>query len=146
GRKIARYSTAVYASQDYLASHDLSDTESISWIGWDEGIAKPQWVLDSDYPAARVWHQLNESMIQMEAAKAGMGLAMIPCILGDPEPSLQRVPPGKAESKYDVWILTHSDLRNIARVRTFTRFVVDSVADYLHLIEGCPIDDSPTFF
>lgn len=136
GRKIAVYSTAIYASKKYIAKHDLSDADSISWVGWDENIARPQWILNSDFPNTRVWHQINDPVIQLEAAKAGMGLVMIPCFLGDVEPLLQRVSQGLSEPKHDVWILSHSDLRNTARVRTFTRFVAEATKDYLHTLEG----------
>jgi hypothetical protein len=35
-------------------------------------------------------------------AKVGMGLAVLPCFMGDSEPELARVPPGKPEPAWDI--------------------------------------------
>ena len=69
-------------------------------------------------------------------AKAGMGLAMLPCFMGDSEPEFARVPPGKPGPDWDIWILTHEDLRTTARVRAFMDFMAEAFHRHRDLLEG----------
>ena len=66
-------------------------------------------------------------MIAMvSAVRAGMGVGRLPCFLGDPDPDLVRVP-GLEPTRYlDIWVLTHPDLKNVARIRAFLRFAADA--------------------
>lgn len=52
--------------------------------------------------------------------KAGIGLAFLPCGYADRDPGLRRLRPPEPGFGMDVWVLTHADLRNTARVRAFT--------------------------
>lgn len=140
GRRLVRSAKAVYASDDYLTRHDpISDPESLTWIGWGDTVRYPRWVKESNFPQAPVNHRVNDAIGQVEAAKAGMGISMMPCHLGDLEPTLRRLPPGEAMPGYDLWILTHEDLRRTARVRTFLDFMSAAILAHRDLLEGrCP--------
>jgi len=71
------------------------------------------------------------------AAKAGIGLAALPCYLGDPEPELIRALPNLlAEPTAELWIVTHADLKNTARVRAFFDVVGGRLAKQRDLFEG----------
>ena len=105
GRKVIRYHCANYASHTYLATHDLSaDTHDAHWIGWNSPTSYPDWVRNSEFPHIPVRGRLNNAMAQLAAAKAGLGIARLPCYIGDPEPTLRRAPPGETEPCHDVWI------------------------------------------
>lgn len=49
----------------------------------------------------------------------GLGLALLPCSLGDEAEELECVPVEYTEPGQDVWVLSHVDLRATARVRIF---------------------------
>ena len=70
------------------------------------------------------------------AAHAGIGVAALPCYLGDADARLQRVGAPLKEMEAPLWLLTHPDLRRVARIRT----VLDVLANHLvaerALIEG----------
>ncbi|WP_299618265.1 LysR family transcriptional regulator [Pelagibius sp.] len=137
GRKIITYARATYASRAYLAEHDpVAEPDSVTWIGWDDRSRHPRWVRETPFPGAPVRGRLNNAMVQLAAAKAGMGLAMLPCFMGDTEPDLRRVPPGKPEPAWDIWILTHEDLRATARVRAFMDFMAEAFLGHRDLLEG----------
>lgn len=141
GRRLVRSAKAIYASEAYLARHDpIGDPGSLTWIGWGDTVRYPRWVRESDFPQASVNHRVNDAIGQAEAAKAGMGMSMMPCHLGDLEPTLRRLPPGEAMPAYDLWILTHEDLRRTARVRAFLDFMSSAILAHRDLLEGrCPI-------
>ena len=137
GRKVITFARAAYASRDYLARHDPQHApESVTWIGWDDSTRHPRWVRATTIPNAPVRGRMNNAMVQLAAAKAGMGLAMLPCFMGDTEPELRRVPPGRPETAWDIWILTHEDLRATARVRAFMDFMAAAFLDHRDLLEG----------
>lgn len=140
GRKVGCYHCANYASVDYLAIHALPEnTEGAYWIGWDAPTPYPDWVRKSDFPHIPVRGRFNNAIAQLAAAKAGLGLARIPCFLGDPEPTLKRVPPGQSAPCHDVWILTHKDLISTVRIQTFMDCMSKAFQQKQDLLEGrCP--------
>ena len=137
GRRLVKYARAIYASEEYLARHDVvSGTEKLEWIGWNDTVTKPQWVRESPYPDAVVRHRVPNTMAHLEAARNGMGICMLPCFIGDTEPTLRRLPPGHAEPDREIWLVTHEDLRRTARVRHFMDFVADAILAKRDLLEG----------
>ena len=79
------------------------------------------------------------TLIQLAATKSGMGMAILPCFLGDTESDLRRVPPGTETPGQDIWLLTHEDLRHTARVRLFIDFMAKAILAKKDLLEGrCP--------
>ena len=142
GRRLVKYARSIYASKEYLARCDGTGApERLNWIGWDDKVANPQWVRESPYPDAAVRHRVPNTMAHLEAARNAMGICMLPCFIGDTEPALKRLPPGDAEPDREIWLLTHEDLRNTARVRRFKDFMAAAILAKKDLLEGrCPRD------
>jgi len=72
----------------------------------------------------------------MNAAKEGLGVAPLPCFIGDNEKKLVRIMEPPPELTSELWVLTHSDLRNTARVRTLFTFLHESFKAQKDLFEG----------
>jgi DNA-binding transcriptional LysR family regulator len=108
-------------------------------IGWEEtisGIAAADW-LTRAVPAAAFVYRTNSLVNQLSAAKAGIGLALLPCYLGDGEPDLARATRKPvSDLAGELWIVTHADLKNTARVRAFFDLVGDGLARERRLFEG----------
>ena len=109
-------------------------------IGWEEGTAgvnAAEW-LAGIAPTEAVVYRTNSLVNQFVAARASMGLAVLPCYLGDPEPGLARALPGgpvPALSR-ELWMVTHQDLRRTARVRTFFNTLAEGIEADRALVEG----------
>ena len=130
GRRILTYAKSIYASKKYLANHDItSSPASAHWIGWDDDMPIPLWIKNSEFPTSPIKHQVNHIMVQLSAAKAGLGMSVLPCFIGDPEPLLQRLPGACARPSRDIWLLTHRDLHKTARVRVFTEFMAEAIRE-----------------
>ena len=119
GTELTAVYCANYASTDYLRNHDLSNTQSAHWVGWGEPDTQPEWVLSSQYPKLTTHHKINEPLAQFYAAKASLGLTMLPCFMCDNEPTLQRTPQNIRWHRFDLWMLSHPDLRDTNRFRAF---------------------------
>lgn len=63
----------------------------------------------------------NSVAAALSAATAGMGLAPLPCGLADLEPDLVWIAPLPEDFTLDLWLLTHEDLRQTARIYARTR-------------------------
>lgn len=132
GRKVAEVAFAVYgvkALAAQLASKRAS-LETLDWVGFDESIAHigaARW-LAARVPSERVVHRSNSILAIEEAARAGLGLAVIPCYQGERAPNLVRVSDTIPEAMTPIWLLTHRDLRRVARVRVFLDFMAEAIA------------------
>jgi len=143
GRKLADVAWTVYGAPAYLKDHGAltrpADLRAHAVIGWDEmatGINAAEW-LAAAAPVSAVVYRTNSLINQFAAAKAGIGLAVLPCYLGDPDPELTRAwPKPLPELARELWIVTHADLRRTARVRAFFDVVGEGLAGERALFEG----------
>lgn len=69
-------------------------------------------------------------------AAAGGGLAVLPCCLGDQSKELVRVTPPMDDMLTSLWVLTHEDVRNAARVKAFNEFMSRGLRGKTDLMEG----------
>ncbi len=140
GRSAARLGFAVYGSPAYLSGRSDAPLEAQDWLGPDESLAHTAvagW-LRAQVPPARIRFRSNSLVVLYQAARAGLGLALLPCFLADPDPGLRRQTPPLPGVENELWLLTHADLRRTARVRAFLDFLHDALAGQRPLLEGRP--------
>lgn len=129
-RKLTEYELGLYASQDYLATNpaikstaDVSAHRFISYI--DDLIYSPE--LEYAHfvsPDLRPAIKSSNLIAQLNSTIAGAGLCVLPCFIANSEPHLVRVLPDFRLIR-TFWLLLHSDLRNIARVRVTADFIAE---------------------
>ncbi len=139
GRRLVRYSKTIYAAPDVAKSLDPASGASDeygAWIGWHGGDGDTSWVRGTPYPHVPVRHNLPNHALQIEMARAGAGLTMLPCFLGDREPGLVRVPGANPVPDHSIWMLSRADLRRTARVQAFIDFITAAILDHRALLEG----------
>ena len=128
GRKLVTIKNCYYASDAYLEENDPGRPNSTArWIGWDDFERFPAWVKASPFPHLPIYGRLNDVLLQAEAARCGLGLTVLPCFFGDRVAGLRRIPNCEPYLSYDLWMLTHPDLRDAARMRTFRAFATEAV-------------------
>jgi DNA-binding transcriptional LysR family regulator len=142
GRKLADVAWTVYGATSAgskRASVTPADLKNHALIGWDDdaaGINAAEW-LAAMAPASSFVYRTNSLVNQLNAAKAGIGFAVLPCYLGDREPGIARVlPQPVSELATELWMVTHSDLRRTARVRAFFDVVGERLSADRALFEG----------
>lgn len=139
GLRVIRYRKAIYAAPAYLTTAEDGcrfDPDTHCWIGWGEGQPHPGWTRDTPFPDLPVRHRLFSNILQLEAAREGLGLALLPCFLGDAEPGVVRVPGTVTLDGKSIWLLYHDDLRRTARVRTLIDHLAPAIRRHRRLIEG----------
>ncbi len=156
GRKLADVAWTVYGARELLQLRaggggplagpaDLARRPVIGWAEGASGINAADWIA-AIVPAEAVAYRVSSVVNQLVAARAGIGLAVLPCYLGDTEPGLVRALPAPVpELTRELWIVTHTDLRHTARVRAFFDVVGGGIAAERALIEGeAPAGDTGT--
>jgi DNA-binding transcriptional LysR family regulator len=129
GRRICKFRFALYGSRAYLAKHRHTDLEDHQWILTEESFEQlpaPLWK-KKERTAARIAFTSNNVMVTIAAAQEGLGVAPLPCFLGDQQRGLVRLGGPLETLTMDLWILTHPDLRFTARVKALTRYLADAL-------------------
>lgn len=116
------------ASRDQLGGHDVLVYETIG------GMPGFEWLREAPH-GGRVAFRANDPVALVGAATAGLGLCAVPCLLGDGEPVLVRVPSLGFES-CDLFLVTPQDVKALARVKQVSAFVVSVLERHRHAIEG----------
>ena len=122
-RKLASWPMGLYASADYLARQG-EPVPGSGFAGHDLVMYEPYWrdralptLVDEGIDLGRVVAAVNSSMMVRRAIAEGLGIGEIPIDMGERD-GLARIWPSRERSApYEVWMVTHKDLRHTARVR-----------------------------
>jgi DNA-binding transcriptional LysR family regulator len=140
GRRVGRLAFAVYAASGPSA-REPGDSD---WIGYGSAHGPLSRSLARWWPQMRQVFRTNSIIAAHAAARAGMGLAALPCVLADCDPELVRAASLPEDFMLDLWLLTHEDLRHTARVRIFLDFMAAALVADADLLEGrCPCKTKP---
>lgn len=140
-RKVGVQRYGLYGSTDYLAKRQRSDAgkfdadEFITWTDSYADLPAARWVnaiLQGRVPAVRT----SSLYGQYSAAVAGLGLAVLPCFVGDRHDQLRRLDCEADTVFQDLWLVMHSDLRASSRLRVVADFLVDLLRDNTAKLEG----------
>lgn len=134
-RQVAVAGWAVYCSRRYAAAHgtprDLLELRNHPLVRL-EGPAGA-WLADN-VDNAQIVCRSNSLPNLSTMLKTGIGVAGLPCIVGDSEPELVRCFPVSFD--HPVWIVYHEKLRGEAHVRAFLDFTTAHVVARRALLAG----------
>lgn len=116
-RKVGRLAYALYvrrgSKETRLIAHKRNP-KPVSQAGWIEAQA----------PARGIALRLNDLHLRFEAARQGLGRSLLPCHLGDGEPTLVRADAPVATLDETIYMLVHRSRRRDPAIRT----VMDALA------------------
>lgn len=130
-RKLSDYALCLYASPIYLAragtpAHAANLADGHRLIGYipDLIYAPELGYLDEVGTGLEVALRSSSINAQHQLIAAGGGIGVLPCFIGDGDPLLVRILPERRIIR-SFWLTRHKDTANLARVRTFTAWLVD---------------------
>lgn len=126
-RKIGVMAFGLYAHRSYA---HLATPERWEFITWDQAFADSpaqSWLLGIANGRSVVC-ELTYSSEHLVAVRAGVGVAGLPCFIGERDPDLVRIDERAPYFARDIWLLVHNDLRKTPAVRAVMDFVVDAVS------------------
>ncbi len=130
-RRLATLATAPYAA----APMALPDAD---WLAPDDSLshlASARWIAAQVRPH-RVVYRASSLVALAAAARTGLGVALLPCCLGDRDRALVRIGDPMDELDASLWLLTHPDLRRAARIRAFLDFIAPRIVALRPTLEG----------
>lgn len=144
GRRLCRIESTVYYSRQ-LHNVRLDQLEAYPWIAGDASLAhldSSKWLRQQGLERATVIRTGSHVNV-LHLLKSGAGLGVLPCYLGDLEPSLCRLMPPRKDWRSDLWLLTRADLRHVPRIKKLFDAVYDGSRALVPLFEGqAPVDES----
>lgn len=138
GRRLARIAWALYGRAEDVAAPGQDPVAQANWVGLGEsmGSLKATQFLQKSVAPERIAARVNSVLALAEAVEAGLGIAHMPCFIGDVRPGLRRFAPPEASFASTLWMLTHPDLRRAPRVRALMDFLAPAIAPLRDLLEG----------
>ena len=140
-RKLGESGWSLYASPAYLARRprprDPDDLAGHDLIGYDAALAampSAKWI-EARAAGAAIVLRSREMTEMVAAALSGAGLAVLPCMLGDAEPALERLT-DRVVATRALSLVYRREARLSAGVRAVIRFVIDTVRGQASLISG----------
>lgn len=128
-RRIARWPVGLFASRDYVDAHGVPAPGS-AFEGHDLVVYQPylqghkdMTLVSEPLGRGRIVSSLSSGLLVRRAIAAGLGLGEIPVYMGERDGLVRLWPERTRPVPYDVWLVTHADLRHTARVRV----VIDEI-------------------
>lgn len=119
GKHIGPVDFCVYGAKAYLKKARANSLAEHAWLALDEsqsGHRTLRW-LEKFKPLSEVGLRMNSFGGLRQACVDGLGLAMLPVLLGDSSSALARLGATEPECGTDLWLLTHPDLRDTVRIK-----------------------------
>lgn len=131
-RKLVDYSLGLYGSPDYLAERgtpkSLDGLQNHRLIGYVEDLVfSPSLHFSVEMP--RHWEagfEVSSAVGQTEAVRAGAGIGILHDFAARNDPGLVHILPEKSIRRA-YWMVYHESVRDLARVRTVTDFISETV-------------------
>jgi DNA-binding transcriptional LysR family regulator len=137
-RRLPDTAWSAYCSSAYAKEHGQPETpEALDGhlvVGMEGRMASlpfPLWLARMT-PKSVVAARSNSLTNLVSALKAGLGVAMLPCFIGDIESDLERCLPPVAELNSETWLILREDLKHTPHVHAFTDFI----SAYLQRLHG----------
>jgi DNA-binding transcriptional LysR family regulator len=128
-RKLTDYRLGLYASPAYLAKtaplRNRDDLAVHQWIGYVDDLLFSQELLflNSFCRSPQVAFRSTSVVAQQEAAKAGLGIAVLPLYMAEQDKALVRVLPAETIQR-SYWISTRRELHKSVRLRVVWDFLL----------------------
>jgi DNA-binding transcriptional LysR family regulator len=125
GRKVGEIRYAVYGARGQAPVASIAALAEHSWLGLDESLshlAIARW-RDTHFTNARARVRFNSLAPLLNAVGEGLGIAILPIFAADRHDTLARLTTVLEEPRMKLWVLSHGDTRDNARVRALAQYL-----------------------
>lgn len=134
-RRIGAVGYGLYAARSYLRKVKARDW---AYIGYNESfghIDLHHW-LRAQAKGRPLAFTTNDMTSLYQAARAGMGITVLPHYLGSSDPLLRRVPSETPAADREMWLVVHPDLRRAPRIRAVMDYLIALFTRDRRLLQG----------
>ncbi len=139
GKRVTTVSSAIYGSPEYIEQLRKHGGEP-QWLGVECCGFHKSWTKQAcgDQPHR---FYVDDTLLTQAALREGIGVSILPCFMGDPDPALARYTEPQPEWDLGLWILLHPDLKRTARVLVFRDHMMEAIKAQSDLFEGRQISE-----
>ncbi len=136
-RRLASVAYGVYTASSAAGdSFTRSNRGNWHWIGLINE-AHNRLLFGTAFPQVQFKHRVDSMAAMQSMARNGIGVTVLPCYIGDRDEGLRRaVAEVFMDSKLDLTILSHPDIRSVYRIRLFADYISDIIMSDADLFEG----------
>jgi len=134
GKRVVTVVSTVYGSREYL-QHIRRQKSEPKWIGVECCDFHKSWTKQACGQQPQNFY-CSDAFLTLAAIREGLGVAYLPCFIGDKNPELERYCEPDPSHNLGLWILFHPDLKGTARVRAFRDHMSESINEIKSLFEG----------
>ena len=131
GTRVGTYCEAAYATKKYLTKHKRGSAHTWLYPGSYRFDAKIHPPYRGELTPLVT---LPDPDTQRAAAIRHLGVATLPCIIGEPDATLVRI--SDVVKRASIWLLTHQDARGNRRMQLFRDFLIDALRANEAILEG----------
>lgn len=138
GHRVGELRHAVYVQREKAQRARRAALDQQPWIALDESAAGSQalrWLAQL-LPLERVSLRFSGLLMVRSACAQGLGLAVLPCFLGDADPHLVRMGEPVVACDSELWLLSHPELRETVRVKALRQWLMKALSARADLLAG----------
>jgi DNA-binding transcriptional LysR family regulator len=133
-RRIGAIRFGLYASHEY-AKRPTDEWEFIAYDSALDHVSHQRW-LRTYLDGRPIVFETSDVVGQQGAARNGVGVALLPTMVGDGDSALVRIDEGSAPPETPLWLVTYPDLRRTPAVKAVMAFLVECVEREPHFSDG----------
>jgi DNA-binding transcriptional LysR family regulator len=129
---------AVYAQREKARRFRRVALDQQPWIALDDSAAGSHalvWLAQL-LPLEQVTLRFSGLLMVRAACAQGLGLAVLPCFLGDTEPGLIRMGDPVPQCDSELWLLSHPELRETVRVKSLRQWLLTALSAQADFLAG----------
>ncbi|AUT65172.1 LysR family transcriptional regulator [Paraburkholderia terrae] len=122
-RRVASWEVGLFASPEYLRRHG-EPAPGERFAGHDLVVYQPYFAkarvpefLGEPLTDGRIVARLNTNLTLRAALRAGLGISPLPVPMAERDGLVRIWPDRSNDARYEIWLVTHQDLRHTARIR-----------------------------
>lgn len=139
GNRMLTAASTIFGSREYLKKIKQLAVEP-KWIGVNCCVFHKTWTKQYCSHQSHNFYS-DDTLLTLAAIKEDLGVAYLPCFLGDADPLLERYAEPEEQHDLGLWILLHPDLKRTARVLAFRDYMIKSIQEKRGLFEGRLADE-----
>ena len=134
-RRIGSFGWCLYASPDYLRRignpRKPEELSKATFLAFDRDERWPNALRELGLTVTRAnFGVITENhLVHWEFVKQGIGIGVMPAVIGDAEPSVTRALDSFGPLPTEVWLVAHRELRTSRRVRTVFDFLAGKLSE-----------------
>jgi DNA-binding transcriptional LysR family regulator len=134
-RRVGTITLGLYASRSYRDKHSKDAPVMIGYNEESDFIPEASW-LRKAFAGQRFAFRGSSQASQAAAARAGLGVALLPRFIAANDPDLVQMPLKLSLPDRAVWLLLRRDLKNVPRVRAVADYLVELFRRERKLLSG----------